>query len=345
MNDTFRNFVQLFVTIAIIVATYFVAKRFIGPLVWAAIIVISTFPIFNVVDRWFGRRHTWSALLFTLIIFFIIAIPLSWIITVMVQESQVVIRFLNTANLSGQATPQWLHHIPWIGDKVLAWWQKTLGQPGGLNDALNNLHISITPVGGWIKKIGSSVAHSGMSLFFIILCLFFLYRDGPSLSNQIEEVGQNLLSHRWTLYAQQLPGAIRATVNGTVFTGIGMGVLMGISYAIAGVPAPVILGAITAVAAMIPFAIILVMAVAVIMLLIKSKIIAAICIIIWGIIVNFASDHYVKPTMIGGATKLAFLPILFGILGGVELMGLLGLFIGPVIMILFTTLWNEFRRT
>ncbi|MDF1760122.1 MAG: AI-2E family transporter [Coxiellaceae bacterium] len=344
MNDTFRNFVQLFVTVAIIVVTYMVMHRFIGPLAWAAVIVISTFPMFQWLDRLLGKRHSWAAFIFTFVIFLIIAIPLSWIITVMVQESQTVISFLNTANTTGQATPEWLHHIPWFGDKAIAWWQKTLGQAGGLNAALNNLHISLTPVGGWLRKIGSSVAYSGMSLLFIILCLFFLYRDGPSLSVQIEEVGQNLLNERWTLYARQLPGAIRATVNGTVFTGIGMGILMGISYAIAGVPAPVILGAITAVAAMIPFAIILVMLIAVFMLLIKSKIVAAICIIIWGVIVNFASDHYVRPKMIGGATKLPFLPILFGILGGAELMGLLGLFIGPVIMILFITLWEEFQK-
>ena len=64
--------------------------------------------------------------------------------------------------------------------------------------------------------------------------------------------------------------------------------------------------------------------------------------------VLFIADHFVRPTMIGSATKLPFLAVLFGILGGVETMGLVGLFIGPVVMTLFVTLWHEedlFRRS
>lgn len=344
MNDTFRNVFQLFVTIAIIIMAIFVVKRFIPPLLWATIIVISTYPIFSAINRWIGNRPTWAAFLLTFVIFLVIAIPLTWLVTIMVQETQIVVNFLNTANKSGQAVPSWLNHVPWLGDKLTAWWQQTLSQPGGFEKILNNLHLQVASASTWAKRIGSALAHHGMSLLFIILSIFFLYRDGPSLSHQIEDVGINLLNERWSLYAQQLPGAIRATVNGTVFTGIGVGVAMGISYAIAGVPAPVLLGALTAVAAMIPFAIILVMAIAVVLLLIKSSMIAAICIIIWGIIVNFVSDHFVKPQMIGGATQLPFLAVLFGILGGVEWLGLLGLFLGPVIMILFITLWKEFQR-
>jgi predicted PurR-regulated permease PerM len=60
-----------------------------------------------------------------------------------------------------------------------------------------------------------------------------------------------------------------------------------------------------------------------------------------GMTVLFIADHFVRPTMIGSATKLPFLAVLFGILGGVETMGLVGLFIGPVVMTLFVTLWHE----
>ena len=343
-TDNFRSVFQLFVTIAIICLAFLVVKNYISPLLWAAVIVISTYPLFSVLNRWVGNRPSLTSSLLTFIIFLVIAIPLSWLVTVMIQETQIVIQFLEAANKTGQATPSWLHQIPWIGSKLVANWQNSLGQPGGLNALLTNLHLKISPASAWAQRIGSALAHHGMNLLFIVLCIFFFYRDGPSLNRQVDRVGENLLSERWSMYTQQLPAAIRATVNGTVFTGIGVGVAMGISYAIAGVPAPVLLGALTAVAAMIPFAIILVIAFAVLVLLIKSSIAAAICIMIWGIIVNFASDHFVKPQLIGGATQLPFLAVLFGILGGVELMGLLGLFLGPVAMVLFITLWKELQR-
>ena len=55
----------------------------------------------------------------------------------------------------------------------------------------------------------------------------------------------------------------------------------------------------------------------------------------------FVADHFIKPALIGGTIQLPFLAVLFGILGGVETLGLLGLFIGPIVMVLFVTLWNE----
>ena len=71
---------------------------------------------------------------------------------------------------------------------------------------------------------------------------------------------------------------------------------------------------------------------------------AAAAIVAWGAAVLFVADHFVRPAIIGNATKLPFLAVLVGILGGVETLGLVGLFVGPVVMTLFVTLWHEERR-
>ena len=67
----------------------------------------------------------------------------------------------------------------------------------------------------------------------------------------------------------------------------------------------------------------------------------AIAVLVWGTLVMFVADHFIKPVLIGGAIELPFLAVLFGILGGVETLGILGLFVGPIIMVLFVTLWQE----
>ncbi|MCA0404481.1 MAG: AI-2E family transporter, partial [Proteobacteria bacterium] len=72
-----------------------------------------------------------------------------------------------------------------------------------------------------------------------------------------------------------------------------------------------------------------------------GSMIGALIVLIWGTLVMFIADHFVKPVLIGGAIKLPFLAVLFGILGGVETLGLLGLFVGPIVMVLFITLWQE----
>ena len=116
---------------------------------------------------------------------------------------------------------------------------------------------------------------------------------------------------------------------------------MGICYVLVDFPAPTLVGFVTAMAAMVPFVVPVVFTIVALILLAKGSLIAAIVVIVWGTVVMFVADHFVKPSLIGGAIQLPFLVVLFGILGGVETLGLLGLFIGPIIMVLFITLWQE----
>jgi predicted PurR-regulated permease PerM len=123
--------------------------------------------------------------------------------------------------------------------------------------------------------------------------------------------------------------------------GLGVGMLMGICYASVGFPGPTLLGFVTALAAMIPFVAPVVFGVVALILFCAGSVVPAIIVAAWGTIVLFIADHFIKPALIGGAIQLPFLAVLFGILGGVETMGLLGLFVGPVVMVLFITLWQE----
>jgi predicted PurR-regulated permease PerM len=117
--------------------------------------------------------------------------------------------------------------------------------------------------------------------------------------------------------------------------------VLGVVYAIAGVPHPTMLGAASGVAAMIPFAAGVAIALAVLLLLAKGSVAAAVAVGVAGMAVTFTADHFVRPALIGGQTKLPFLWVLLGILGGVEVWGLLGLFLGPAIMAALMMLWRE----
>ena len=97
----------------------------------------------------------------------------------------------------------------------------------------------------------------------------------------------------------------------------------------------------TAVAAMIPFGAPLVFGAASLLLLAKGAALAAAIVFAFGLAVVFIADHFIRPVLIGGSTRLPFLWVLFGILGGVETWGLLGLFLGPAIMAALMLLWRE----
>ena len=139
------------------------------------------------------------------------------------------------------------------------------------------------------------------------------------------------MGKRWFRYAEKLPKALRATVNGTIVVGVGVGVLMGLCYGLIGFPAPTLMGFVTAFAAMIPFVVPIAFGIVALILVFNGSMMAAVIVVISGTIIMFIADHFIKPVLIGGAIKLPFLAVLFGILGGVETLGLLGLFVGPII--------------
>jgi predicted PurR-regulated permease PerM len=341
MNENHRELISMGLTVSIVALTIYISQRFLPSLTWAAIIAISTYPLYKRTRRLLGERHDLAALLFTLLLSLIVVAPFSWLVTVLVKELQLFINYLQDINRVGGHVPAFIHDLPWLGADIEAYWDENIGKAGSVKHLLSNLHLSLTPASYYIKQVGADIAHRGFQLGFTVLCLFFFYRDGDDLMTQIHHIGEYCLGRRWFRYADKLPSALRATVNGTIAVGMCVGILMGLCYALVGFPAPTLLGFVTAFAAMIPFVVPVVFLLVALILMGSSQMIAALIVVVWGTVVMFVSDHFVKPSLIGGAIRLPFLAVLFGILGGVETLGLLGLFVGPIIMVLFITLWHE----
>lgn len=341
MNKNHKELISMGLTIAIVLGSLYIIHHFIPSLAWAAIIVVATYPLYRRWKRLFGAKKDLAALCFTAVLALILIIPLSWLIGVLVSELQLLINYLQIVNRDGGPPPLFLERVPVIGHEMSTYWDANIGKPGIIKYYLSNLHLTLTPTSYYIKQIGSNLAHRGFQLGFTVLCLFFFYRDGDQLLRQINKIGELCLGDRWFRYANGLPAALRGTVNGTVVVGLGVGILMGICYASVGFPGPTLLGFLTALAAMIPFVAPVVFGVVALILFCAGSVVPAIIVAAWGTIVLFIADHFIKPALIGGAIQLPFLAVLFGILGGVETMGLLGLFVGPVVMVLFITLWQE----
>ena len=341
MNANHKELLSMGLTVAIVAMALFIIHQFIPSLVWAAVIVIATYPLYRPWRRMFGKQQNLSALLFTSVLALLLILPLSWLVGVLVKELQIFINYLQIINRDGGTSPGFIQKFPFFGKELVSYWNDHIAHPGNVKEILSNMHLSLTPASYYIKQVGTNLAHRGFQLGFTILCLFFFYRDGDALFKQINQVGEFCLGKRWFRYSDKLPSALRGTVNGTIVVGIGVGVLMGICYVLVDFPAPTLVGFVTAMAAMVPFVVPVVFTIVALILLAKGSLIAAIVVIVWGTVVMFVADHFVKPSLIGGAIQLPFLVVLFGILGGVETLGLLGLFIGPIIMVLFITLWQE----
>ncbi len=342
MRDDHRQLIGIGFTVTVVAGAVLVAHNFLRPMAWAGIIAIGTWPLYLRWERTLGGRRPLAATTFALFVTLLITVPLYYLGSLLAHEIRVLSGFLIQANNVGTPAPPWLQNLPMVGAQAVSWWNDTLGQPRGLAEYFDPESLtSLEGMGKLFTGIGAQVLHRLVHLAFALLTLFFCYLNGESVVHQIEAIGNYCLGKRWEVYSARIPVSIRATVDGLVLVGLVEGLLLGIGYAVAGVPSVVLLGTVSALLAIIPFGAPVAFGGVAIYLLAQGHTAGALGIAIWGFLILFIADHFVRPAMIGGATKLPFLAVLFGILGGVELLGLLGLFVGPIVMVFFVTLWRE----
>jgi predicted PurR-regulated permease PerM len=326
--------------VAFVLLGLFVLQGFLRALAWAGILAVATWPLYARMQARFppGRHNILLPGLFTLVSTLVVLVPLVLIAYQAAAEARSVAAWLHDAREHGIPLPQALASLPVIAPQVSAWWADNLATPEGAQDWLGRADQELMSFG---RTYGGRLAHSVMNFGFTMLALFFLYRDGPGLSRQLLGAANSLFGPAGERVGRQMVASVHGTVDGLVLVGLGVGLVLGIGYALAGVPHPVLLGGVTAGAAMVPMAAWVVLLVACLLAAAAGKTVAAAVLGVFGIVVIFSADHFVRPVLIGGATQLPFIWVLLGILGGVETFGLLGLFLGPAVMAALILLWRE----
>ncbi|TFW30949.1 AI-2E family transporter [Duganella callida] len=343
MTETQRDLLSAGFSLTLIALAAFVMQRFFLPLIWAGILCVATWPLYQRVRARLNNHHIIAAALLTLALAAVFIVPVLLGVAQAARQAPLLANYVVSANTDGLPVPDFVIHLPVIGEAVADWWQATLSQPHGLAHLLSDRDINgFHSAGDMVKIAGIGLMHRLVDFGLAFLCLFFFYKDGEALNRQITALGSRWFGElRWAHYAEKIPTAIRATVNGLVLVGLAEGVLIGVAYWLTGLPSPALWAAATGILAIIPFGAPLAFLSAAGLLVVQGALPAAVIVAVWGGVVLFVADHFVRPGIIGNATRLPFLAVLFGILGGVETLGLVGLFIGPVVMVLFVTLWHE----
>jgi predicted PurR-regulated permease PerM len=330
---------KISLSLAILASAVWLMHGFIPAMLWAVVIAIATWPLRIKVAQKTGFNNMGVAVVMTASVAVLLFFPIGYALILAASDLGALASWIIDIQKTGIAIPDWVHLIPKVGDQVSTWWLTNLTDPSGLSVFLGSADNS------WIREfaqnLGTQAAHRLVTLVFTIVTLFFLYKQGDDLSEKTIALLEKLTGEIGKRYGLQAATAIRATVNGVVLVGLAEGLLIGISYWVAGAPDAAILGLSTGALAMIPFAAILIFTGVSIVLLIQGKMVAAVSIFVFGMLVLAIGDHVLRPKIIGNSVELPFLWVLFSILGGVEVFGLIGLFIGPALMALVVMMWND----
>lgn len=336
-----QNKFKISLSLTILAAALWLMHSFIPALLWAVVIAIATWPLRVKVAQLTRFSQVGVALVMTSMVAVLLFIPIVYAFINAVSDLGALTRWMMEAKQTGIAAPEWLAKIPVLGNQAISWWQSNLTDPAGLSLLLGNAGW----LKGWAQNLGAQLAHRLITLVFTVVTLFFLYEAGESISVKTLALLEKLTGEMGRRYGLQAATAIRATVNGVVLVGLAEGLLIGISYWIAGAPHAAIFGLTTGALAMIPFAAPLIFTGISLYLLAQGKLIAATGVFVFSLLVLSIGDHVVRPRIIGGSVELPFLWVLFGIMGGVEVFGLIGLFIGPALMALVLMMWNDLTET
>lgn len=323
----------------LLLLSYIVVRPFLAPIAWALILAYVTWPLV-VRLRWLlAGRNTLVALVMTLVLTAAFVLPFLWVGLLLRSELAGFYSSAATLLAHGQFhLPEFVADIPLLGN----WLQQLL------DEIARNPETLRSQIAGWVEaraadslNIVGGLGRNAAKLGFALITVFFLYREGERVLEQVHVVLHRFLGARVDPYLAAAGGMATAVVWGLLATAIAQGFVAGLGYWWFGLRAPVLLGAVTAAIALIPFGTPFVWGAVSAWLLMHGDLFNGIGLLLWGTLVVSWVDNLVRPLVISNATRIPFLLVMFGVLGGLAAFGLVGLFIGPVILAVLMAVWRE----
>jgi predicted PurR-regulated permease PerM len=334
-NLTRTTLAVLFIGI-LIAACFWIMRPFLSSLLWATMIVIATWPVFlKLQARLWGKR--WLAVLvITVVLLLVLIVPICFaVLTILDRSDEIVGWFKSLSTVKIPPPPGWLERIPMIGASLVQRWQQLAAvSPEELSKLLS-------PYAGRLVAwfLGQAGNFTSLVLHFLlsIAIAAVLYVHGETTAGGIRKFARRLAGQTGDEAAVLSAKAIRGVALGIVVTALVQTLLAGIGLFVAGVPAAALL---TAVALMLCIAQVgpgLVMVPAAIWLFYGGHALAGSLFSIWTVLVC-GLDNFLRPVLIRKGVELPTLLIITGVIGGLVSFGIIGLFIGPVILAVTFTL-------
>jgi len=311
---------------------------FLVPLAWTAIVGYITWPAYGLVRRAVPGRNL-AALAMTVVVVALLALSAAWISIVLKDEVVRAVSELDLRTLTAAAERlvAALRGLPGIGRPLADVVVGLLGHPERL----------LGPIGRWLQgQSGALAAFAGelgrnlLQIGVAFLALFFLYRDGASWRAALRAALGRLIGEAADRYVDIVERTTGAVVYGLIVTALAQGLTAGVGYWLAGLATPALLGAFTALLALVPYGAVVVWGAASAWLALSGEPWTALGLAAWGAVIVGSVDNLIRPIVISRATHIHLLLVTLGVLGGLAAFGLIGIFVGPVILSVLLAAWQ-----
>jgi predicted PurR-regulated permease PerM len=338
----FEDRVLIGFVIAATLAMAWISWPFFGAILWALVVTIAFAPVHDRLALRFPKRRNSLALLTLLMVIALVIVPAFVVGSLMVEEA------VRTYNSLQSREIDLGNIIRDIDAAIPALWQVYVDRyiTADMNDLQARLSSILTGglqlIAGQAVSIGQRAFNFALALGVMLYLTFFLLRDGRQLTRRIGETVPMHPEQRRALF-EKFTTVVRATVKGSIIVAIVQGILGGVIFAILDIRAALLWGVVMGLLALIPaVGTGLVWAPVGIYLLVTGSVWQGMVLLLCGIFIISMVDNVLRPILVGQDTRMPDYVVLISTLGGLSVMGINGLIVGPVIAAMFISAWEIF---
>jgi len=338
-RDLPRTTLQLLALGALLVSTYLVVHPFLISGAWATMIVVATWPLLLAVQRRVGGRRALAVALMTIVLLLVLLVPF-WVgVTTIVGNAKNLVHWSKTVDhIALPAPPAWVAGLPFVGARVAAVWQQVAAAtPQELSARFAPFTRTVLM---WLVGQIGSVGVLFVQLVLTVVIVAILYANGETAVRGVERFARRLAGPQGVEAMHLATRAIRAVALGVVVTALLQTALAGVGMVGAGVPFAGILTVLVFVLAVAQVGAALVLLPATVWVYSTHGVAIGTVFLVWAIFCS-AIDNFVRPVLIKRGADLPLLLIFTGVIGGLVAFGVLGLFVGPVVLAVAYTLLQD----
>jgi predicted PurR-regulated permease PerM len=338
-QDLTRTVFQVLSLGVLIAASFWIVRPFLIALTWAAMIVVATWPLLLLVQARLGGRRSLAVAVMTGALLLVLVVPFYFGIAAIVENAPEIVEWSRgLATLGAAQPPEWIESIPLIGSRLVARWQEfTVAGPDELAERLAPLAQRLV---GWLVGQVGSAGRLLVELLLTAIIAAVLYAKGETAARGGARFARRLAGPQGEGAVHLAGQAIRGVALGVVVTALLQSTLSGIGVALAGVPFATLLTALMFMLCVAQLGPALVLIPAVIWVYWRSGASWGTGFLVWAIFCG-TLDNFVRPILIKRGADLPLLLIFTGVIGGLIAFGIIGLFIGPVVLAVAYTLLVE----
>jgi predicted PurR-regulated permease PerM len=314
----------------LIAASLWVLSPFLAAIVWATMIVVATWPMMLAVEARLGGRRWAAVTVMTVAMLLLVVVPLTVAVLTIVENSEIIVAWAKAvASFTVPSPPAWVAELPLVGPNLAAEWA-TLAA-ASREDLAAQAAPYVRSVIQWFAGRAGGVGLTLLHFLLTAVITAVLYASGESAATGVRRFARRLADERGESSVVLAGQAIRAVALGIVVTAVVQSIAAGIGLAVCGVPYASVLTAVIFVLCIAQLGPILVMAPAVGWLYWAGEALWGTVLLVWLVLVG-ALDNVLRPVLIRRGADLPLLLIFAGVIGGLISLGIIGLFVGPVVL-------------